>query len=156
MQTDTAGNLIKYVKCISRKQFNKNNLSLNDLLQEAWCIKLKCEQNYDAKYGIPYEKYERISIYRHLIRLLQRSHKKQTVQCNEVPDKVDPGLSPGDLSLARELLGRLSKSERYIIEERYFKGKTFVEIGKRLGQTRQAIKIIHDRILGTIRSWLNA
>lgn len=156
MQTDTAGNLIKYVKNIRRRQFKKNSLSLNDLLQEAWCVRLKCQSNFDPEYGLTYEQFERMCVYRHLLNLINAAHKKQTAQYDEVPDKVDNGPSPVNLAIKNELLGRLNKFERFLLEEHYFRGQSFADIGRKLGRSRQAIKLVHDRILRTMRTWLNA
>ena len=157
MQTNNSGELDvieKYVYNIRRIKYQSNTYTQKELLQEAWCIRLKCQKSYDIKYGLTYDQFERMCIYRHLLRLISASCRYPTISMEGI-DKIDRTTSSQDFIDVKHLTERLSSRERMILNERYDLGLTFDEIGKKLGTSRQAVESTHSRIIRKMRSWLN-
>jgi DNA-directed RNA polymerase specialized sigma subunit len=145
----------RYVNHISRMRWT-HSISKDDMRQEAWCIRLKCQKTYDPSHGLSYNQFESLCIYRHLLRLISSTYYKSHVSMDDTIDFSEPSTKEDhDVYDAKILYDRLAPKEQMIIKEYYGNNKTFAQIGAKLGITKQAAEMRHGTILRKLRAWSN-
>ena len=70
----------------------------------------------------------------------------------DLNDKYDP---TEDMKLAHKMLRHLTKKERKIVKDKLFKNKSFAQIGREMGYTRQNIKYHYDKSIKKLQDKYN-
>lgn len=82
------------------------------------------------------------------------SYKEISESRRTLPSTADIASSNLDREIILESMESLSEKERYVLTSYYFHEKTFEEIGKELGSSRQNIHRIHNAAKAKLRKIL--
>ena len=128
-----------------------------DAAQEVCVAVLKALPRYVER-GVPFEAFV-YSICSRKVADVQRGAFRSAVPTDEVPDTIDPGLTPEDAALnldtARRLsvlMEKLTPQQREILTLRVAVGLSAEETGASLGMSPGAVRVAQHRALARLRT----
>ena len=128
-----------------------------DAAQEVCVAVLKALPRYVER-GVPFEAFV-YSICSRKVADVQRGAFRSAVPTDDVPDTIDPGLTPEDAALnldtARRLsvlMEKLTPQQREILTLRVAVGLSAEETGASLGMSPGAVRVAQHRALARLRS----
>ena len=159
------GNL-RLVASIAKKFAGNGRLDFFDLISEGNEVLLNAIDRFDVDYGTRFSTYATTAIRRHLAKVWQAHcrHSERFVTGNDssldsAGDEAPEEDNSMTLSQSRELtdlIAELDVRERVIVEGRFGLGnasraRTFVELGRQLGISKERVRQLHLRALNKLR-----
>ncbi|KNZ42519.1 sigma-70 family RNA polymerase sigma factor [Acetobacterium bakii] len=148
------------------KQYGYDLGAREDYFSEGVLVLLECVENFDESLGVPFPGYLEKKLFYHFVNVAKRHQNLSSLDA--VLPNGDSTILDGladdsmtiegdyvhqeDLNALFEYLPRLRERQRWIIEEHYFKKRTFKEIGLRLGVSSNSLVKLHRRAIADLRT----
>ena len=140
---------------------------MEDYFHEGVLVILRCIENYDEALGVPFAGYLQKEMFYHFV-AVAKSHKNissldatlsngnatlMDVLADESCHIEGDYIHQEDLSALFGYLPLLRKRQRWIIEEHYFKKRSFRCIGESIGVTPNSLVKLHRRAIQDLRKY---
>ena len=159
------GNL-RLVASIAKKFAGNGQLDFFELVSEGNDILLNAVDRFDVEYGTRFSTYATTAIRRHLAKV-QQTHQRHTERfvtgsfpsldsANDCALNEGGAITPAHFRKLTELVADLDERERLVVEGRFGLGhasrvRTFVELGRQLGISKERARQLHLRALDKLR-----
>ncbi|WP_041669008.1 sigma-70 family RNA polymerase sigma factor [Acetobacterium woodii] len=141
--------------------------AFEDYLSEGTIVLLNAIDTFDEKLGVPFSGYLKKELFYYFVNVAKNhqnlysldatADEDTTALQNSLPDTTDiegDFLHGADLQALFVYLPKLRERQRWIIDEHYFKNRSFREIANSIGVSSNSLVKLHRRAISDLRTYL--